>query len=106
MFAGDVTSHQLHNLKPGTTYDLKVLAQYEMGLSAPLIGQGTTCKLPTQKQHSLTGLTAQNEIDDCSLKCQSIVLQTSVVVKDYELRRMLLSSVPERDRPDHLQRWL
>lgn len=42
---GDVTSHQLHNLKPGTTYDLKVLAQYNTGLSEPLIGQGTTCKL-------------------------------------------------------------
>lgn len=41
---GDVTSHQLHNLKPGTTYDLKVLAQYNTGDSAPLVGQGTTCK--------------------------------------------------------------
>lgn len=45
---GDVTTHQLHNLKPGTTYDLKVLAEYESGLSAPLIGQGTTCKLIMQ----------------------------------------------------------
>uniref|UniRef100_A0AAQ4P830 Collagen type XII alpha 1 chain n=1 Tax=Gasterosteus aculeatus aculeatus TaxID=481459 RepID=A0AAQ4P830_GASAC len=45
VFAGDVTSHQLHNLKPGTTYDLKVLAQYEAGLSAPLIGTGTTLYL-------------------------------------------------------------
>lgn len=44
VFVGDVTSHQLHNLKPGTTYDLKVLAQYDTGVSAPLIGQGTTCK--------------------------------------------------------------
>ncbi|CAJ1073879.1 collagen alpha-1(XII) chain isoform X2 [Xyrichtys novacula] len=42
---GDVTSHQLHNLKPGTTYDLQVLAQYSTGLSAPLIGQGTTLYL-------------------------------------------------------------
>ncbi|XP_041828166.1 collagen alpha-1(XII) chain isoform X2 [Melanotaenia boesemani] len=45
VFAGDVTSYQLHNLKPGTTYDLKVLAQYNTGLSAPLIGQGTTLYL-------------------------------------------------------------
>ncbi|XP_056282175.1 collagen alpha-1(XII) chain isoform X2 [Pseudoliparis swirei] len=54
VFAGDVTSHQLHNLKPGTTYDLKVLAQYEMGLSAPLIGQGTTLYL------NVTDLTTYN----------------------------------------------
>lgn len=39
---GDVTSHQLQNLKPGTTYDLQVLARYNTGRSAPLIGQGTT----------------------------------------------------------------
>lgn len=45
VLVGDVTSHQLLNLKPGTTYDLKVLAQYNTGLSDPLIGQGTTCKL-------------------------------------------------------------
>ncbi|KAK5857192.1 hypothetical protein PBY51_010450 [Eleginops maclovinus] len=45
VFAGDVTSHQLHNLKPGTTYDVKVLAQYATGLSEPLIGQGTTLYL-------------------------------------------------------------
>lgn len=44
MLVGDVTTHQLHNLKPGTTYDLKVLAQYNTGDSAPLIGEGTTCK--------------------------------------------------------------
>lgn len=43
--AGDVTTHQLHNLQPGTTYDLKVFAQYDAGLSEPLIGQGTTCEL-------------------------------------------------------------
>uniref|UniRef100_A0A8C2Z6A7 Collagen type XII alpha 1 chain n=1 Tax=Cyclopterus lumpus TaxID=8103 RepID=A0A8C2Z6A7_CYCLU len=54
VFAGDVTSHQLHNLKPGTTYDLKVLAQYETGLSAPLIGQGTTLYL------NVTDLTTYN----------------------------------------------
>uniref|UniRef100_A0A3Q0R0B0 Collagen alpha-1(XII) chain n=1 Tax=Amphilophus citrinellus TaxID=61819 RepID=A0A3Q0R0B0_AMPCI len=42
---GDVTSYQLHNLKPGTTYDLKVLAQYNTGDSAPLVGQGTTLYL-------------------------------------------------------------
>ncbi|XP_067335458.1 collagen alpha-1(XII) chain isoform X2 [Channa argus] len=44
-FVGDVTSYQLHNLKPGTIYDVKVLAQYDSGLSAPLIGQGTTLDL-------------------------------------------------------------
>nr|XP_043903464.1 collagen alpha-1(XII) chain-like isoform X1 [Solea senegalensis] len=44
-FVGDVTTHQLHNLKPGTTYDLKVLAQYNTGFSEPLIGQGTTLYL-------------------------------------------------------------
>lgn len=44
VFVGDVTSHQLQNLNPGTTYDLKVLAQYSTGVSGPLVGQGTTCK--------------------------------------------------------------
>lgn len=39
---GDVTSYTLHNLQPGTTYDVKVLAQYTGGTSAPLVGQGTT----------------------------------------------------------------
>lgn len=48
MLVGDVTTHQLHNLKPGTTYDLKVLAQYNTGDSAPLIGEGTTCKKMNQ----------------------------------------------------------
>lgn len=48
VLVGDVTSYQLHNLKPGTTYDLKVLAVYNTGLSGPLIGQGTTCKLMMQ----------------------------------------------------------
>ncbi|KAL7379726.1 hypothetical protein ABVT39_004851 [Epinephelus coioides] len=54
VFAGDVTSHQLLNLKPGTTYDLQVLAQYDTGLSAPLIGQGTTLYL------NVTDLTTYN----------------------------------------------
>ncbi|XP_040916067.1 collagen alpha-1(XII) chain isoform X2 [Toxotes jaculatrix] len=54
VFVGDVTSYQLHNLKPGTTYDLKVLAQYNTGLSAPLIGQGTTLYL------NVTDLTTYN----------------------------------------------
>ncbi|XP_069574960.1 collagen alpha-1(XII) chain isoform X2 [Brachyistius frenatus] len=45
VFVGDVTTHQLNNLKPGTTYDLKVLAQYNTGISAPLPGQGTTLYL-------------------------------------------------------------
>ncbi|XP_061599580.1 collagen alpha-1(XII) chain-like isoform X2 [Cololabis saira] len=51
---GDVTSHQLHNLKPGTTYDLQVLAQYNTGVSAPLDGQGTTLYL------NVTDLTSYN----------------------------------------------
>uniref|UniRef100_A0A3Q4AFB8 Collagen alpha-1(XII) chain n=1 Tax=Mola mola TaxID=94237 RepID=A0A3Q4AFB8_MOLML len=54
VLVGDVTSHQLLNLKPGTTYDLKVLAQYNTGLSDPLIGQGTTLYL------NVTGLTTYN----------------------------------------------
>ncbi|XP_076612407.1 collagen alpha-1(XII) chain isoform X2 [Chaetodon auriga] len=44
-FVGDVTSYTLHNLLPGTTYDLKVVAQYTGGMSAPLPGQGTTLYL-------------------------------------------------------------
>ncbi|CAK6977127.1 collagen alpha-1(XII) chain isoform X7 [Scomber scombrus] len=44
-FVGDVTSYTLHNLLPGTTYDLKVIAQYTGGMSAPLDGQGTTLYL-------------------------------------------------------------
>ncbi|XP_056248925.1 collagen alpha-1(XII) chain isoform X1 [Seriola aureovittata] len=54
VFVGDVTSYQLHNLKPGTTYDLKVLAQYNTGFSEPLIGQGTTLYL------NVTDLTTYN----------------------------------------------
>lgn len=42
-FVGDVTTHILPNLQPGTTYDLKVYAQYDAGMSGALIGQGTTC---------------------------------------------------------------
>lgn len=43
VFVGDVTSHVLLNLQPGTTYDLKVSAQYDAGVSGALVGQGTTC---------------------------------------------------------------
>nr|XP_029137515.1 collagen alpha-1(XII) chain-like [Labrus bergylta] len=44
-FVGDVTSYTLHNLLPGTTYDLKVVAQYTGGMSGQLPGQGTTLYL-------------------------------------------------------------
>ncbi|KAJ0062737.1 hypothetical protein NL108_004377, partial [Boleophthalmus pectinirostris] len=54
VFVGDVTTHQLHNLNPGTTYDLKVLAQYSTGVSEPLVGQGTTLYL------NVTDLTTYN----------------------------------------------
>ncbi|XP_069371492.1 collagen alpha-1(XII) chain isoform X2 [Paralichthys olivaceus] len=45
MFVGDVSSYTLHNLQPGTPYDVKVIAQYTGGLSAPLVGLGTTLYL-------------------------------------------------------------
>ncbi|XP_066534099.1 collagen alpha-1(XII) chain isoform X2 [Hoplias malabaricus] len=45
VFVGDVTSYTLHNLLPGTTYDVKVYAQYDAGLSGALTGQGTTLYL-------------------------------------------------------------
>uniref|UniRef100_A0A8B9RIA8 Collagen alpha-1(XII) chain n=1 Tax=Astyanax mexicanus TaxID=7994 RepID=A0A8B9RIA8_ASTMX len=45
VFVGDVTSYTLHNLLPGTTYDVKVFAQYDAGLSKALMGQGTTLYL-------------------------------------------------------------
>ncbi|KAM9839911.1 collagen alpha-1(XII) chain-like [Aulostomus maculatus] len=44
-FVGDVTTYTLHNLQPGTTYDVKVMAQYTGGTSSPLMGQGTTLYL-------------------------------------------------------------
>uniref|UniRef100_A0A8C7KHB2 Collagen type XII alpha 1 chain n=1 Tax=Oncorhynchus kisutch TaxID=8019 RepID=A0A8C7KHB2_ONCKI len=42
VFVGDVTSYTLQNLLPGTTYDVKVFAQYDAGMSGALEGQGTT----------------------------------------------------------------
>ncbi|XP_078504196.1 collagen alpha-1(XII) chain isoform X2 [Lissotriton helveticus] len=45
VFVGDVNTYQLQNLVPGTTYDLQVYAQYETGLSGPLVGEGTTLYL-------------------------------------------------------------
>ncbi|KAI4875292.1 hypothetical protein NFI96_022562 [Prochilodus magdalenae] len=45
VFVGDVTTHMLHNLQPGTTYDVKVFAQYDAGPSGPIVGEGTTLYL-------------------------------------------------------------
>ncbi|KAG2468793.1 COCA1 protein, partial [Polypterus senegalus] len=45
VFVGDVTTYTLQNLLPGTTYDLKVFAQYDGGLSGVLPGEGTTLYL-------------------------------------------------------------
>uniref|UniRef100_A0A674BWN9 Collagen type XII alpha 1 chain n=1 Tax=Salmo trutta TaxID=8032 RepID=A0A674BWN9_SALTR len=45
VFVGDVTSYTLQNLLPGTTYDVKVFAQYGAGMSGALEGQGTTLYL-------------------------------------------------------------
>ncbi|XP_067312279.1 collagen alpha-1(XII) chain isoform X8 [Pseudorasbora parva] len=44
-FVGDVTTYNLPNLQPGTTYDLKLYAQYDSGMSGALVGQGTTLYL-------------------------------------------------------------
>ncbi|KAM9466860.1 collagen alpha-1(XII) chain isoform 2-T2 [Clarias gariepinus] len=54
VFVGDVTTQVLHNLEPGTTYDVKVFAQYDAGMSGPLVGQGTTLYL------NVTDLTTYN----------------------------------------------
>ncbi|XP_077162695.1 collagen alpha-1(XII) chain isoform X2 [Paroedura picta] len=45
VFVGEVTSYTLHNLSPSTSYDVNVYAQYDSGLSSPLIDQGTTLYL-------------------------------------------------------------
>uniref|UniRef100_A0A8C2CMT0 Collagen alpha-1(XII) chain n=1 Tax=Cyprinus carpio TaxID=7962 RepID=A0A8C2CMT0_CYPCA len=45
VYVGDITSYTLHNLLPGTTYDVQVYAQYDGGVSIPLTGQGTTLYL-------------------------------------------------------------
>ncbi|TRY92824.1 hypothetical protein DNTS_024890 [Danionella cerebrum] len=54
VFVGDVASYQLQNLDPGTTYDLKVFAQYDAGMSGALSGLGTTLYL------NVTDLTTYN----------------------------------------------
>ncbi|XP_053142880.1 collagen alpha-1(XII) chain isoform X4 [Hemicordylus capensis] len=54
VFVGEVTSYTLHNLSPSTTYDVNVYAQYDSGLSAPLVDQGTTLYL------NVTDLTSYN----------------------------------------------
>nr|XP_028578625.1 collagen alpha-1(XII) chain isoform X4 [Podarcis muralis] len=54
VFVGDVTSYTLHNLSPSTSYDVNVYAQYDSGLSAPLVDQGTTLYL------NVTDLTSYN----------------------------------------------
>lgn len=82
VFVGDVVTHQLHNLKPGTTYDLEVLAQYDKGFSKPLDGEGTTCK-------------GEGSIYSLS--------HTSLLEEAFVVRVMFPFSVPERDWPDHLQ---
>lgn len=51
VFVGDVTSYTLRNLLPGTTYDVKVFAQYDGGMSGALAGQGTTRKCFWKLQH-------------------------------------------------------
>nr|XP_014348789.1 PREDICTED: collagen alpha-1(XII) chain [Latimeria chalumnae] len=45
VFVGDVTTTTLLNLVPGTTYDVKVYAQYDSGSSGALTGEGTTLYL-------------------------------------------------------------
>uniref|UniRef100_A0A8C5SH65 Collagen alpha-1(XII) chain n=1 Tax=Laticauda laticaudata TaxID=8630 RepID=A0A8C5SH65_LATLA len=54
VFVGEVTSYTLHNLLPSTSYDVNVYAQYESGLSEPLVDQGTTLYL------NVTDLTSYN----------------------------------------------
>lgn len=97
VFVGDVTSHQLHNLKPGTTYDLKVLAQYNTGFSEPLIGQGTTCKLKLIRTFS-SAHDSSWVVVVRSCMCFPRGICTNLCLLPF--------SVPQCDRPEHLQRRL
>uniref|UniRef100_A0A8D0CFC3 Collagen alpha-1(XII) chain n=2 Tax=Salvator merianae TaxID=96440 RepID=A0A8D0CFC3_SALMN len=54
VFVGEVTAYTLHNLLPSTSYDVNVYAQYDSGLSAPLVDVGTTLYL------NVTDLTSYN----------------------------------------------
>lgn len=77
VFVGDVTTHILHNLQPGTTYDVKVYAQYDAGVSGALIGQGTT------------------------RTCWEIIWMSRESFDD--VNRVVCFSVSQRDRPPDIQ---
>lgn len=68
-FVGDVTSYTLHNLQPGTTYDVKVVAQYTGGVSQPLAGQGTTRTYFGNPRQHTPGLVLLSDLSPCPLQC-------------------------------------